>query len=139
MRFFKIILVYLLLGSIMGVVYSVSGRDQHYLVLCYHVFAGRRISHISFFRGRRNLIFRSIAGLLLIQMVSVETASFSYLFSIGFFFFNNFRFDGFSASSIHWGISASDFSPVLEGERETIGFNIVAFVLLLLLIVNWKK
>jgi hypothetical protein len=69
----------------------------------------------------------------------METNSLSYLFNIGLHYTVNFKLVGFSHSSDILGLSNSDFSPVRVGEPETIGFNIVAFVILLLVIVNWKK
>ena len=139
MTFFKIILIYLFIGSVIGQIFALSNRSENYLlpaamyllISCYLIFL--------FFRGRPGLIFGSLVGLFLIQLISIETNSLSYLFNIGLHYTVNFKLAGFSHSSDILGLSNSDFSPVGAGEPETIGFNIVAFVILLLVIVNWKK
>jgi len=139
MRFFKAVLIYLFVGSIIGVVSASSSNGNNYIwpVLMYGLISGYLI--FIYFRGTRRLIFGSLLVLFLIQLISIETESFSYLFTIGLSFFNNFKMDGFSVRSTVLGLSHSDFSPVQVGEPEIIGVNLLAFVFLLLIIVNRKK
>jgi len=139
LTFFKIILVYLFIGSVIGQIFALSGRDGNYILAAtvYLLISGWLI--FLYFRGRRVLVFGSITVLFLIQLISIETRVGSYMFSIGVCYFENFRLEGFSHVSMFFGLSASDFSSVRGTEPQTIGFNIVAFVLLLLTIVNWKK
>ena len=139
MRFFKALLIYLFAGSIIGVVFAASEKENNYFwpVLMYGLISGYLI--FIYFKGTRTLIFRSLVVLFLIQLISIETGSLSYLFTIGLSFFNNFKMPGFSVHSTVLAISHSDFSPVQVGEPEIFGVNIFAFVFLLLIIVNRKK
>jgi hypothetical protein len=77
---------------------------MYLLISCYLIFL--------FFRGRPALIFGSLVGLFLIQLISMETNSLSYLFNIGLHYTVNFKLVGFSHSSDILGLSNSDFSPV---------------------------
>ena len=139
MRFFKIILVYLFIGSVIGQIFALSNRDENYVLpaTMYFLISGYLI--FLFVRGRPGLIFGSIVGLFLIQLISIATRFLSYLFTIGIHFTANFKLNGFSPNSTILGLSSSDFAPVHGGEPETVGFNILAFVFLLLVIVKWKK
>ena len=139
MRFFKATMVYLFLGSVIGQIFALSGRDENYILpaIMYFLISGYLI--FLFVRGPRGLVFGSIVGLFLIQLISIETGSFSYLFNIGLHYTANFRLDGFSLASTVLGLSTSDFSPVGASEPGTVGFNLLAFVFLLLVIVNWRK
>jgi hypothetical protein len=62
-----------------------------------------------------------------------------YLLSIGLCFFIGFGIDSTSARETLLAFSASDFYPAVEGQKEMIGFNLIAFVLLLLLILTKEK
>ena len=139
MKFLKIMLVYLFIGSVIGQIYALSNGDENYLVPAsmYFFISGYLI--FLFFRGRPGLISGSLVCLFLIQLGSIETRFVSYMFSIGIYYVTNFRFAGFSPTSTVLGVSASDFSPIRNSEPQTIGFNLVAFVFLLLVIVNRKK
>ena len=139
MRLLKSILVYLFIGSVIGQVFALSNRDENYIVAAalYLLISGYLI--FLFFRGRRDLVFVSLVVLFLIQLISIETYSFSYLFTIGIYYILNFSIGGLSSTSTVLGLSARDFSPVPAGEPVTMGFNIIAFVLLILVIVNSKK
>ena len=139
MRFFKAVLIYLFVSSIIGVVFASSDRGNNYIwpILMYGLISGYLI--FIYFKGTRGLIFGSLLVLFLIQLISIETESFSYLFTIGLHFFNNFKMDGFSVHSTVLGLSNIDFTPVLAGEPEIFGVNLLAFVFLLLIIVNQKK
>ncbi len=139
MIFFKVILIYLFIGSVIGQIFALSNRNENYIVpaTIYLLISGYLI--YLFFRGNQRLIFRSVVALFLIQIFSIETNSFSYLFTVGLFFIINFKLAGFSHSSDFYGLSTSNFSPMPAGEPATVGFNVIAFVLLLLTIVNWKK
>ena len=139
MRIFKAILVYLFIGCILGIVSASAAQDKssRWPLLFYSLISGYLI--FLFFRGRPNLIFGSLVLLFLIQLVSAETHSFSYLFTIGLYFILNFGIGGSSHNSTILGLSASDFSTVPAGEPVTIGFNLLALVFLLLVIVNRKK
>jgi len=139
MRFFKAVLIYLFVGSIIGVVFAASEKENNYIwpVLMYGLISGYLI--FIYFKGTRALIFGSLLVLFLVQLISIETKSFSYLFTIGLSFFNNFKLPGFSVHSTVLAISHSDFSPVQAGEPEIFGVNLLVFVFLLLIIVNRKK
>ena len=139
MRILKGILVYLFIGSVIGQVFALSDRDENYIVAAamYLLVSGYLI--FLFFRGRPELVFISLVVLFAIQLISAETHSFSYLFTIGLYYNLNFSIGHLSSNSTVLGLSASDFSPVPAGEPVTIGFNILAFVFLLLVIVKWKK
>ena len=139
MRILKAVLIYLFVGSIIGVVFASSSKENNYIwpILMYGLISGYLI--FIYFKGSRRLIFGSLLVLFLIQLISIETKSFSWLFTIGLHFFNNFKLDGFSVHSTVFGLSSSDFSPPLADEPEIFGVNLLAFVFLLLIIVNQKK
>ena len=139
MRISKSILVYLFIGSVIGQVFALSNHDEKYIVAAamYLLICGYLI--FLFLRGRPQVVFITLVVLFVIQLISAETHSFSYLFTIGLYYNLNFSIGGLSSTSTVLGLSASDFSPVPPGEPVTIGFNILAFVFLLLVIVKWKK
>ena len=139
MRFFKAVLIYLFVGSIIGIIFAASSNGNNYIwpILMYGLISGYLI--LIYFKGTRALIFGSLLVLFLAQLISIETESFSYLFTIGLSFFNNFKLPGFSVHSTVLAISHSDFFPVQAGEPEIFGVNLLVFVFLLLIIVNRKK
>ena len=87
MRFFKAVLIYLFVGSIIGVVFASAAKEDNYIwpILMYGLISGYLI--FIYFKGSRRLIFGSLLVLFLIQLISIETKSFSYLFTIGLCFF----------------------------------------------------
>ena len=139
MRFFKAVLIYLFVGSIIGIISASSSNGNNFIwpILMYGLISGYLI--FIYFKGNRGLIFGSLLVLFLVQLISIETKSFSYLFTIGLSFFNNFKMPGFSVHSTFLGISHSDFYPVQAGEPEIFGVNLLVIVFLLLIIVNRKK
>lgn len=140
MRFIKIILIYLLIGSVIGCVFTFFKKENNYVLpFCIYVLISAYLL-VLFFKGNRNLIFNSIILLFLVQVFSIKMMSFSYFFSIGFCFFCDFLIETFSFREIILSFSYSDFTPVQHGQKEVIGFNLVAlFFLLLLIIIKGKK
>lgn len=138
MIFLKIIHVYFLLGAVTGLYFSFSKIESGLLpFFIYLVITGYLI--FLFFKHSQTLLFKSLLSLLILQLISIKTMALGYLFSLGVSFFIGFGLNPPSTRETLLTLSSIDFSAVANGQKEIIGFNILALVLLLSLILTKEK
>jgi hypothetical protein len=138
MIFLKIIHIYLLIGAVTGLYFSFSAIETDLLPFFVYLFISGYLVFL-FFKHSQTLLFKSLVLLLILQLISIKTMVLGYLLTLGLCFFIGFGLDSPSARETLFGFSPSDFYPVVEGQKELIGFNLIAFVLLLLLILTKEK
>jgi hypothetical protein len=138
MTFLKIIHIYLLIGAVTGLYFNLSKVETAVLpIFIYLALTGYLI--FLFFKHNRTLLFNSLLFILILQLISIKTLSLGYLLSVGLCFFIGFGIDSPPARETLLAFSASDFSPVAEGQNEIVGINLLAVVVLLLLILTKEK
>lgn len=138
MIFLKIIHIYLLIGAVAGCFFSFSKVETTLLpFFTYLALTGYLI--FLFFKQNRTLLFNSLLYILILQLISIKTLTLGYLLSVGLCLFIGFGLDSPSARETLFGFSSSNFSPVAEGEKEIIGINLLAVILLLSLILTREK
>lgn len=138
MRFLKIIHTYLLIGVLAGLFFSISNIEATILPFCiYLALTGYLV--VLFFKRGRNLLFKSLLLLFALQLISIKTTALGYFLSIGLCFYIGFGIDPISARETLFGISYSDFSPIAEGQKQMVGINLPAVVMILLLILTKEK
>lgn len=136
--FLKITHIYLLIGTLAGAFFSFSKIETGILSFCiYVVLTGYLI--FLFFKHNGRLLFNSLFFLFILQLISIKTIGLGYLLSVGLCFFIGFGIDPLSARETLFGISHSDFSPIAEGQKQMIGINLLAVVMLLLLVLTKEK
>lgn len=138
MIFLKIIHVYLFIGAVTGLYFSFSKLETDLLPFFIYLFLTGYLVFL-FFKNSQALLFKSLILLLILQLISIKTMSLGYLLTLGLCFFIGFGIDSPSAREMLFGFSVSDFYPVVERQKEMIGVNLIAFVLLLLLILTKEK
>ena len=138
MIFLKIIHIYLLIGAVAGSFFSFSKVETNLLpFFIYLALTGYLI--FLFFKHSQTLLFNSLLFLFILQLFSVKTMALGYLLSIGLCFFIGFGIDPPSSRETLFAFSASDFSPVTEGQNQIVGINLLAVIVLLLLILTKEK
>lgn len=138
MRLLKIIHIYLLTGALAGLFFSFSSIKTTIFPFCiYLALTGYLI--FLFFKRSQNRLFKSLIFLSILQLISLKTMTFGYLLSIGLCFFIGFSIDPVSSRETLFSISYSDFSPVADGQKQMVGVNLMALVMILLLILTKEK
>ncbi len=138
MIFLKIIHVYLFIGAVTGLYFSFSKIETGLLpFFIYLIITGYLI--FLFFKHSRTLVFNSLLFILILQLISIKTIALGYLLSVGLCFFIGFGIESPSARETLFAFSASDFYPVAAGQKEIVGINLMAVVLLLSLVLTKEK
>lgn len=138
MIFLKIIHVYLFIGAVTGLYFSFSNVATTLLPLFIYLALTAYLIFL-YFKHSRTLVFNSLLFILLLQLISIKTLTFGYLLSVSLCFFIGFGLESPSARETLFAFSASDFSPVAAGQKEIVGINLLAVILLLSLVLTKEK
>jgi hypothetical protein len=137
MTYFKVLLVYQLLGAIAGLCSIILGGT--YDLSVFGLILGIGALFYLLFSTNRRHVFYSLAVLFVLQLPFLKTAAAGYAFSLGFSCFMNFRpatmqIHGFRISSFDL-----DFSCAPAGQPGLVGLNLVALAVLITILLTGKK
>jgi hypothetical protein len=138
MKVLTIIHSYLLIGALAGLLFGFSSIKTTLLPFCIYLALTGYLVFL-FFKRSPTLLFNSLLLLFMLQLISIKTIALGYFLGIGLCFLISFGIDPISARETLFGISYSDFSPVAEGQKQMVGINLLALVMLLLLILTKEK
>ncbi len=130
MLFLKIVHIYLTAGAVAASYFCFTRLDQAVLPFIVAVLTTVYLA-VLFFIHNRTLLFHSMLVMFLLQLISLKTATFGFLFSLGIGLYIQVGLTNSATGQYLATLSSIDFSHVVQGEHQRVGANLFAFILLL--------
>ncbi len=130
MIFLKSVHIYLTAGAVAASYFCFTRINQALLPFIVAVLVTVYLGVLFFIRNR-TLLFNSMMVLFLLQLISLKTATFGFIFSLGIGLYIQVGLTNSATGQYLATLSSVDFSHVVPGEHQRVGANLFAFILLL--------
>lgn len=132
MIFLRAVHMYQFLGALASCYFSYTHIHETILPLCASILVTLYLGILFFIRTHSRL-FYSMIILHFLQLISIKTATFGYLASLGVGLYMQFNVDHFSLYQYLATIAIFEFLPTTPNQPASIGINILVFIMLLFL------